>query len=111
MVEYRTSSDIGAVLIGNEDWTFAVPNGIGDGENIVRVYSSDAEFMNDPWSKGMKFISSAQGTFGIFGYDCDYHELLRHEMSIKDAVCVLKGRYGVYYKPNSYRVAFVKWID
>lgn len=111
MKQYMTSSDIGAVLIGNEDWTFAVPNGIGDGESIVRVYSSDTEFRNDPWSKEMQFISSAQGTFGIFGYDCDYHDLLRHEMSIKDSVCVLKGRYGLYNKSGSYRVAFVKWDD
>ena len=112
MKQYYTYSDIGSVLIGNEEWTFAVPNGIGDGRTVVRVYNTEKEFMESPWYKeGMHFLSSVQGTFGIFENDCDFHALLNHTITMKDAKCVLKGRYGVFNKNNSYNVAFVKWED
>ena len=101
--------DIGSVLIGDENWTFAVPNIGGDGETEIRVFNSDKEFARSSWQKEVKFISSAQGRFGIYGYDCAYHELLSGEMSIKDAIAVLEGRYGVYQ--GFYKVAFVKWED
>ena len=109
MKKLTCSSDIGSVLIGNADWTFAIPNIGGDGTTKVRVYDSNAEFASDTWAKGMKFVSSAQGTFGIFDYDCAYHELLRGDLTDKDAICTLKGRYGVYN--GDYKVAFVKWDD
>lgn len=109
MNKFVCDSDIGGVLIGNQDWTFAAPNLGGDGETKVRVYDSDAEFVNDIWAKGMKFVSSAQGEFGIFPYDCAYGELRRGNMTMADAVCVLKGRYGIYQ--GVYKVAFVKWED
>ncbi len=111
MKDFMTSCDIGSVLIGNEDWTFAVPNIGGDGTTEVRVYDSDAEFCEDAsFTKDMEFISSAQGRFGIFRYDCDFHDLhLLHEMTMTDAACVLNGRYGVYQ--GHYKVAFVRWED
>lgn len=109
MKKFSCSSDIGSVLIGNSDWTFAVPNHGGDGTTKVRVYDSDAEFQMDPWAKDMDFVSSAQGTFGIFRYDCSYHELHEGDMTDKDALCTLSGRYGVYR--GKWKVAFVKWSD
>ena len=110
MKKFNCSSDIGAVLIGNQGWTFAVPNIGGDGTTKVRVYDSAAEFANDKvWTKGMKFISSAQGTFTIFDYDCAYHELLNGDIAEGDGLCTLKGRYGVYQ--GQMKVAFVKWAD
>lgn len=109
MKRFVCDSDIGSVLIGNEDWTFAVPNIGGDGETKVRIYGSDTAFAKDAWSNGMEFVSSAQGEFGIFRYDCDFEELRKGNMTISDAVCVLKGRYGIYR--GRYKVAFVKWED
>ena len=109
MKRMSCSCDIGSVLIGDERWTFAVPNIGGDGTTDIRIYCSDREFVNDSWTKGMKFISSVQGRFGIFDYDCAYHELLRGEMTIDDAMAVLNGRYGVYQ--GEWKVAFVKWDD
>lgn len=109
MMEFGCMSDIGSVLIGNRAWTFAVPNYGGDGETMVRIYDSDHEFVSDPWAKGMKFVSSAQGEFGIFGYDCDYEELRRGDMTESDALYTLRGRYGIYR--GNYKVAFVKWED
>ena len=107
MKEFECSCDIGSVLIGNEEWTFAVPNIGGDGTTKVRIYDSDKEFSKDPWTKEMHFISSAQGRFGIFRYDCLYHELLRGDETMKDSLIILEGRYGVFN--GFYKVAFVKW--
>jgi len=104
---FRTSCDIGSVLIGNQDWTFAVPNIGGDGTTQVHIYSNDKEFASDSWSKGMEFLSSVQGRFGIFDYDCAFHELLNGQMTLNDAVTILNGRYGVYN--GEWKVAFVKW--
>ena len=109
MKEFECSCDIGSVLIGNDEWTFAVPNIGGDGTTEVRVYDSYKEFNKDNWTKDTRFISSAQGSFGIFGYDCDYHELMSGDMTINDSKIILKGRYGVYQ--GLYKVAFVKWED
>lgn len=109
MKSFECSSDIGSVLIGNEKWTFAVPNIGGDGTTSVRVYESDKEFIEDEWRKELHFISSVQGTFGIYDYDCAYQELLRGDITINDALCVLNGRYGVYN--GEWKVAFVKWED
>lgn len=109
MRKFSCDSDIGSVLIGDQDWTFAVPNVGGDGSTKVRIYDSKQEFLADKWAKDMKFISSVQGKFGIFRYDCVFEELRRGEMTMKNAVCVLNGRYGIYN--GLYKVAFVKWED
>lgn len=99
--------DIGSVLIGDERWTFAVPNIGGDGETEIRVYRSEGEFLRSSWHKDMKFISSVQGRFGIYDYDCAFNELHSGRMTIEDAMVILEGRYGVY--KGFYKVAFVKW--
>lgn len=107
MKKFHCSSDIGSVLIGDEKWTFAVPNIGGDGTTSVRIYDSDNEFLHDPWHNGMNFISSVQGSFGLFEYDCDFEELHNGKKSINDALIILEGRYGVYR--GDWKVAFVKW--
>ena len=43
MKEYYGDSDIGAVLIGNHDWTFAVPNIGGDGTTKILVFDNEGE--------------------------------------------------------------------
>ena len=109
MKRLSCACDIGSVLIGDENWTFAVPNIGGDGETEIRVFDSNKEFASSRWGKEMNFISSVQGRFGIYEYDCAFQELLRGNMTISDAMIVLEGRYGVYN--GYYKVAFVKWED
>ena len=99
--------DIGSVSIGDENWTFAVPNEGGDGTTEIRIFNSDKEFARSAWKEKMHYISSVQGRFGIYSYDWAYDELLSGKMTIKDAMIILEGRYGVYN--GYYRVAFVKW--
>lgn len=102
-----SSCDIGSVLIGDGNWTFAVPNIGGDGTTEIKIFDSDAEWSKHPWSRKMHFISSVQGRFGIFDYDCAFHELLSGDMTIDNAMVILNGRYGVYNA--DWKVAFVKW--
>lgn len=109
MIRLSCMCDIGSVLIGDERWTFAVPNIGGDGETDIRIYDSDREFANDSWTKGLEFISSVQGRFGIYDYDCAFNDLLSGKLSVNDAMAILDGRYGVYR--GFYKVAFVKWRD
>lgn len=108
MKTYCSMSDIGSVLIGNDDWTFAVPNGMGDGISTSLVFDSESEFRKykEAKLKNRKehFISSAQGTFNIYDYDCAFEH--PDEATVE---ATLTGRYGIYYIENSYDVIFVKW--
>lgn len=101
---FSCHSDIGSVLIGNKDWTFAIPNNWGDGITYIHVFDSDETFMKyrKTYKRNHEFISSVQGTFNVFDYDCAFHH-----MEDSDVLTTLSGRYGVYVYKNN--VAFVKW--
>lgn len=103
MKKYYGDSDIGSVLIGNNDWTFAVPNVGGDGTTKILVFDKEGEeFKNSQKDDNLKFISSVQGEFNIYSYDCAYHHIDEAEI-----LTTLKGRYGVY--SGDWTVAFVRW--
>lgn len=96
-------SDIGSCLIGNKDWTFAVPNIGGDGETKIGIFQNNgAEFRKYKEKHNLEFISSAQGTFNIYSYDCAFHDC-----KDEDIIATLSGRYGVY--KGEMEVVFVKW--
>ena len=105
MKRYSCDCDIGSVLIGDGNWTFAVPNIGGDGVTEVLIFDSGDEFAESLEGKEMKFISSVQGKINVYDYDCVYPELMRGESVAPMAT--LDGRYGVYH--GYYKVAFVKW--
>ena len=94
------SSDIGSCLIGNKDWTFAVPNIGGDGTTKILIFDKNEEKEFLEYKKKLNFISSVQGTFNIYNYDCAYHNCYD-----EDIIDTLSGRYGVYQ--GNYKVAFV----
>ena len=102
MKKLYCSSDIGSCLIGNKDWTFAVPNIGGDGRTKIIIFNKDGkEFAEYSKNHKLNFISSVQGTFNIYSYDCAFSE------PEDEVIATLTGRYGVY---NSYMtVVFVKW--
>ena len=103
MKQLSCYSDIGSCLIGNKNWTFAVPNIGGDGETIISIFEGDnEEFREYEKEHNLKFISSVQGTFNIYNYDCAFHSC-----DDEDVIATLSGRYGVYR--GEWEVAFVKW--
>lgn len=100
MKHFKTGSDIGCVLIGNEDWTFAVPNVGGDGETDVfivekediKYYNGQQYILYDGVRHYLNYISSAHGRFGIYDYDCDYSD----KEKLKQPTEILEGRYYIY---------------
>lgn len=100
---YKTFSDIGSVLIGNENFTFAVRHGGGDGTSKAIVFDSTAELHEYEKTHNLTFESSARGTFDIYAYDC------ADEDDNPEIVATLTGRYGIYYADHV--VAFEKWED
>jgi len=105
MKRYVTMSDIGSVLVVNEDFAVAIENGDGDGEHLSYFFNSESEFHSYfPDSQNWKFNTVIIGDFYIYDYDC------RWPWEAKDAEIVDKikaKRTGCFY--NSGRVAFVKW--
>jgi hypothetical protein len=95
MKQFKTYSDIGSVLVGNDNFSVALQNGYGDGETLVRVYE-----IGEKVPDGAKFNTSVQGTFNIYNYDCS-------DRNEEDVVATLSGRFGVYYGYSS--VFFEKW--
>ena len=103
MIRLYCESDIGSCLIGNKDWTFAVPNIGGDGTTTITIFDTDnKEFWEYKKKRNLNFISSVQGTFNIYNYDCAYHDC-----NDEDVIVTLSGRYGVYQ--GEWEVVFVKW--
>ena len=101
MKELKCISDIGSVLVGNKDWSFAIPNIGGDGITIIVIFENCNEFRKYEENNSLKFISSIQGTFNIYIHDCAF------ECRNDDVIETLSGRYGVYQ--GEMKVAFVKW--
>lgn len=89
----KTMSDAGGLLIGNEEFRFVIPNGVGDGGTYYAVLER-----NEFNSNMMNFITSCEGEFNIYNYDCD----------VRDGISeTIEGRFGIYnYKGL---IVFVRW--
>lgn len=116
MERYESSSHCGAVLIGNEQWAFGVPDVGGDGGVEIFVFDNSkwvfdesktefAQFENECRQNGnpLNFISSAEGTFNIYDNDCALDEDSPEEC----VLTTLSGRYGIYTADMT--AVFVKW--
>lgn len=85
---FKTFSDQGGVLVGNESFQTLIRNGYGDGvtRNAVLPLKNIADF--DKWDKLMNNTGiTLEGKFNIYTDDCQ----------TKDVEKVLNGRYAVYY--------------
>ena len=100
MKRYFCASDIGSVLVGNEQVQFALPNVGGDGMTELVICENPEEFQDSVRGEKDTFVTSIKGSFNVFSYDCS-------NGSKEDVIATLDGRYGVYQ--NWYRVILVKW--
>lgn len=99
---FKTYSDVGSLLVGNEHFQVLIPNGIGDGTTRVAIFRKDDEV-----SGGLielmfdcKHGPTLSGKFNIYSYDCDNPAL--------DEPCkTLDGKYFTYYYDGF--VAFVEY--
>lgn len=99
---FMTYSDVGSLLVGNEDFQVLIPNGMGDGTTRVAVFRKDddisvrlIELMMD-----CKHGPTLSGKFNIYSYDCDKPE-------VDEPYKTLEGRYFTYYYDGF--VAFVEY--
>lgn len=98
---FKTLSDAGAVKVGNQEFSVLFNNGIGDGVNRVAIFNK-VEAGTIFNSSMMNFISSVNGEFYIYDYDCGDTPAIKDGTEVK-----LKGKYFVY----SYEglIAFVQF--
>lgn len=99
---FKTYSDVGSLLVGNEYFQVLIPNGMGDGTTRVAVfekgddvYGGLIELMMD-----RKHGPMLNGKFNIYSYDCD-------NPSVDEPYKTLEGRYFTYYYDGF--VAFVEY--
>lgn len=95
---FTVGSDAGSVKLGDVAGTcgFMVPNGFGDGSHGVAIV--ERRGFNE---HAMRFITSVEGRFQIYTYDCA--DLAPAGPDAK----IIEGRYGVYAQDGT--VFFEKW--
>lgn len=98
MKRYCCASDIGSVLVGNEQVQFALPNIGGDGMTELVICENNEEYESVRKDKDV-FVTVIKGSFNVFGYDCS-------NGNEEDVIATLDGYYGVYQ--NFYKVILVK---
>ena len=98
MKKYRCYSDIGSVLVGNEELRVALPNIGGDGYTKLEVYEQEeCPNLNSKYD----FITCMTGKFNVYEYDCAKGD--------EKPLLTLEGRYGIYR--GKMTVALEKWGD
>lgn len=90
---FHTISDAGSLKIGNDSFSFLIPNGYGDGTMRCAILES-GEFNRDAFD----FFTSIEGTFNIYGYDCG-----------EDIIKTVSGRFCIYHG-NGF-VVLERWED
>ena len=102
MQRFECISDIGSILVGNEEFGVALPNIGGDGLTILTIYDTEAECDLDCKLRktSLRFITCLEGTFNIYNYDCSTRKK-------EDIIATISGRYGIWQ--GNMEVALVKW--
>lgn len=99
MKKYYTNSDVGCFLFGNKDFSFKLPNGVGDGRNTVLVFDSEEEYKafcikdygEKRWYDAFKWQMPINGKFNLYNYDCS-------DMDDKDIKAKFDGKYYLYLR-------------
>lgn len=90
----KTESDAGGVKVGTDGFCTVISNLRGDGTTRIAVFDEEKEIY--PYTSFMTFMTTVEGRFNIYSYDCG-----------GEPAATLSGRYGVYAYDGL--VAFVKW--
>ncbi len=102
---FKTASDVGSLLVGNEEFQVLIPNGYGDGITRVAVFNkgtSDYGVASRIMSDMMDSHRGPclQGKFNVYPYDCN-------DPTVDEPCRTLKGRYFTYYYDRL--IAFVEY--
>ena len=99
---FKTYSDVGSLLVGNEDFQVLIPNGIGDGTTRVAVFKKDDDVYGGLIELMMdcKHGPTLNGKFNIYSSDCD-------NPAVDEPCKTLDGRYFTYFYDGF--IAFVEY--
>lgn len=108
---FETSSDIGGVAVGNEQFCMNLNNGYGDGTTKVFVFNTNR--IPSGIKDFLVFNDCLGGKFNI--YEEDISVYCKEKSKV---LCTLKGYYGAYYPKNEMWwednepvVVLEKWSD
>jgi len=93
MITLKTNIEARSVLIGNQDWTFAIPTVPEDGTMTVIVDPNFDEMRELEDAHDLKFIGFARGSFGIYENDGIYRNLHMHGILVQPMYILPKGIY------------------
>lgn len=102
---FKTASDVGSLLVGNEEFQVLIPNGYGDGTTRVAVFNK----VDSDHSVASRIMSDMMdshrgpylhGKFNIYPYDCC-------NPTVDEPCKTLEGRYFTYYYDGL--IAFVEY--
>ena len=102
---FKTASDVGSLLVGNEEFQVLIPNGYGDGTTRVAVFNK----ADSDYSVASRIMSDMMdshrgpclhGKFNIYPYDCC-------DPTVDEPCRTIKGNYFTYYYDGL--VAFVEY--
>lgn len=106
---FKTVSDAGSLLVGNEEFQVLIPNGYGDGTTRVAVFNkADSDFdINSDYDVAFRIMPDMMdsgpclyGEFNIYPYDCC-------NPTVDEPCKTLEGRYWTYYYDGL--IAFVEY--
>ena len=115
---FKTASDVGSLLVGNEEFQVLIPNGYGDGTTRVAVFNkADSDYsvasriikVDSDYSVVSRIMSDMMdshhgpylhGKFNIYPYDCC-------NPTVDEPCKTLEGRYFTYYYDGL--IAFVEY--
>lgn len=106
---FKTVSDAGSLLVGNEEFQVLIPNGYGDGTTRVAVFNkADSDFdINSDYDVAFRIMPDMMdsgpylyGEFNIYPYDCC-------NPTVDEPCKTLEGRYFTYYYDGL--IAFVEY--
>ena len=100
---FKTASDVGSLLAGNEEFQVLIPNGYGDGITRVAVFNKADSDYSDTYRimcDMMKNGPILHGKFNIYPHDCS-------NPTVDEPCKTLEGRYFTYYYDGL--IAFVEY--
>ena len=106
MRKYHTESTNGCVLLGNDAFSFGVPNNYGDCRNTVIVFDSSTEYAQylrgtidtEQHYSPFEWVGSVCGSFNLYSCDCV------PALDVLNTVAKLTGNYEIYLRSNDYEL-------
>lgn len=95
MITLKTNVEAGSVLIGNQDWTFAITTFQEDGTMTVFVDPNFDEMRELEDAHDLKPVGFAHGSFGIYKDDGIHRRMHKIGILVQPIYILPKGIYRI----------------